>query len=509
MNIFLTIDVGTTSIKIVAFDTEFNIQEIIIKEYKLLTPKPSIVELHSEIYWNSTKKGISEIIRKLSGKNIGKINVSAISLCSQGETIILLDKEGKEVRHSINWLDNRSVAESKAIDDHFGVDKVYEVTGQQEIVPTWPATKLLWLKNNENANYNKIYKVLLTKDFIVYKLTGKFESELSVSSSTLYCDINAKCWWGEMINYIGYNTDQFPVLREPGEIVDTINAKTARELGINSNCLIINGAFDQASSMLGSGNITSGILTETTGAVLAIGATIESQTRDPKKRIACYYHAIPDKYYFLPWESTAGMALKWFRDEFCYLEKMLARKSRKDVYEVMDEEISDVPAGSEGLIFLPYLCGACTPEFNANAKAVFYGIQLGHSRRHFIRAVMESVGYKIRDNLSVLKELNIGFGEIRSLGGGSKSKVWRQIKSDINNLKILKLKSAESTSFGAAMMAAKALGIYSSYEYISKNYIRIDEIVEPQKENIEIYNNSYNLFLKVYKNLLGTFEINI
>lgn len=509
MNIFLTIDVGTTSIKIVAFDTEFNILEIIIKEYKLLTPKPSIVELDSEIYWDSTKKGITEVIQKLSGKNMGKINVSAISLCSQGETIILLDKEGKEVRRSINWLDNRSVSESKAIDEHFGVDKVYDITGQQEIVPTWPATKLLWLKNNERASYNRINKILLTKDFIVYKLTGKFETELSVSSSTLYCDINAKCWWNEMINYIGYNTDQFPILREPGEIVETISAKTAIELEINRDCLIINGAFDQASSMLGSGNITSGILTETTGAVLAIGATLDNPTRDPKKRIACYYHAIPDKYYFLPWESTAGMALKWFRDEFCYFEKMHAKSSGQDVYEIMDEEISDVPAGSEGLIFLPYLCGSCTPEFNANAKAVFYGIQLGHTRKHFIRAVMESIGYKIRDNLSVLKELNIEFDEIRSLGGGSKSRIWRQIKSDINSLKILKLKSAESTSFGAAMMAAKALGIYGSYEYISKNYIKIDETVEPQKENIEIYNNSYNLFLQVYKNLLGTFETNI
>lgn len=225
-----------------------------------------------------------------------------------------------------------------------------------------------------------------------------------------------------MINYIRYKIDQLPILKEPGEIVETINGKTAKELGVNSNCLIINGAFDQASSMLGSGNITSGILTETTGAVLAIGVTLERQMRDPKKRISCYYHAIFDKYYFLPKESTVGMALKWFRDEFCYYEKMKARKNKKDIYEVMDEEISDVPAGSEGLIFLPYLCGACTPEFNANAKAVFYGIQLGHSRKHFIRAVMESIGYKIRDNLSVLKELNIDFSEIRSLGGGQKVK---------------------------------------------------------------------------------------
>jgi len=285
---FLSIDAGTTSVKVALFNSKGDMISTSLREYVLLTPSENIVELHPDTYWECSKEGIRDV---LASTGVPIRSIKSIGICSQGETLIVLDKEGYPLRNAIVWMDNRSQEESEEIREAFGSESR---TGQLDVFPSWPITKILWLKKNEPDSYKRIHKYMLVEDYIIYRLTGKFRGEYSLYTSSYMLDIQNKQWWGELLDYAGVSEDQLVELHESGKVIGTITSSAGRELGLDPDTMVVTGAMDQTAAMIGSGNIQAGVVTETTGAALAVCCTVDLFSHNATHSMAVQYHAIPD-----------------------------------------------------------------------------------------------------------------------------------------------------------------------------------------------------------------------
>jgi xylulokinase len=279
----------------------------------------------------------------------------------------------------------------------------------------------------------------------------------------------------------------------------------AQELGIGRQMVVCTGALDQAAGAIGVGNIAPGLFSENTGAALAICASVEEPFVDPSGQMPCHYHGIPDLYMAHTF-TTGGMVLKWFRDAFCSLEMLLGKSSNLDPYYLMDRSTESIPAGSDGLIMLPHLGGAMAPEANPKAKGVFFGITMKHTREHFIKAIMESVGYIVMRNIEAVESMQIPVNEIRVLGGGSKSRAWNQIKADITGKVIHTTEYADAACLGAAIISGAAVGVFSSAKDAVKNMVTLKDTCEPNWDNHAIYERLFAQYKQLYTDLCPLFE---
>jgi xylulokinase len=499
----LALDLGTTAIKVAVVDMNGKLVATSTQEYKLLTPDILSVELPVEIYWDAFKDGIRDVLNKsgISGNALACLGISA-----QGETMILIDEHGSPLRNAIVWMDNRAQQEAVELSKEFPPEVTYKTTGQVSIVPTWPASKLLWVKKNEPEIFEKIHKVLLIEDYFVYRMTGKFACEGSLICSTAYWNINTRKWWPEMLAYLGISEDQLPEIYEPGDVVAIIKDNIARELGVSLEMTICTGVLDQAAGTIGVGNIEPGLFSENTGAALAICATVNNPFIDPACQMPCHYHGIRNLYMAHTF-TTGGMALKWFRDTFCDLEVLMGSKANLDPYYLMDKEADKVSPGSDGLVMLPHLQGAMAPEANPRAKGVFFGITMKHNRAHFIRAVMEGVGFIAMRNIEAIESMGIPINEIRVLGGGSKSKVWNQIKADITGRVIWTTDNADAACLGAAIIAGVSCRLFTNVKDAVSKMVNLKEKFEPDMKNHAIYQKLFEEYKQLYMALCPLFEL--
>lgn len=495
MSYLLGIDLGTTSVKCVLFDQKGEIVASGRSEYELSMPRPEFVEVEAETYW-SALKGSLEVVLSLSKADAKDIR--GIGVSSQGETFIALGKDCKPLGRAIVWLDNRAKEEARLIKEEFGVDEAYRITGQNDIVPTWTATKILWLKRNEPLLFERVNKYLLLEDYVIYRLTGKFVTEHSILSSSLLFDINHRKWWEEILHLLGISEDQLPEPKHSGVPVGNLTPKAAKETGLSTSSIVSTGAYDQAANAIGAGNIETGVITETTGAAMALVATTERIILDPLRRMPCHHHAVRGKYFLQPWCQTAGTILRWYRDNFGTLEVEDAKKTGADPYDLLTAEASGIPPGSDGLILLPHFMGAASPELNPDAKGVLFGLTPYHGKGHFVRAIMESVAYMLRRNVELLEELGIKVREIRSTGGASKSDLWNQIKADVLRRPILAVRGEEVAALGVAMLAGVATGAFASLEDAGKSMVSLKERLAPSQTNGEIYDERYKRYVELY-----------
>ena len=425
------IDIGTTSVKTAVFNEALEEKISLTADYTL-DAHGDIVEFNGEKYWEIVKGEIEKVKSELC--------VDALAVDTQCETLILTDEDGNPVRPAIVWLDNRATEEAEIITAHFGHKRVYEVTGQPEITATWPACKLLWVKRNEPEIWAKVKKVFLLEDWILYKMTGKFISEKTLQSSTIYFDIHKAEWWGEMLDFIGVSPDMLPALYS-----------SAVEVGAYGEIKVVTGAIDQIAGAIGAGVVKKGIVSEMTGTTMVIFMPSDNVPEyDEKSIVPCHYN-YDDKYCLLSWTPTAGMALKWFKNALC--ESFSFRE--------LDELAESVPAGSDGVTFLPYLCGSTMPKYNPAARGSFTGLTTEHHRGHFVRAVMESVTCMLKSNLDYL---GLNVDEIRAMGGGANSPLWCQMKADMTGKRLVTLKNKETACLGSAILAAVGVGAFESVE---------------------------------------------
>jgi xylulokinase len=502
MEYILSLDLGTTATKVALFDSEGKLLSKSTQEYTLLTPATLAVELGIEAYWQAFKTGVSDVL-KATGIDPSKIK--ALGISAQGETLIFAGKDGRPLRNVIVWLDNRAQKEADILKREFEEEDTYRITGQVSIVPTWPAAKVFWVKQNEPDVFSKTAKILLIEDYFIHRMTGKYVAEGSLLCSTVYWDILKKTWWREMLQYLGVDEEQLPEIRESGEPVGPIIPEVAKELGLSPGTIVCTGALDQAVGAVGVGNIEPGVFSENTGAALAICATVERPVIDPKRRMPCHYHAIPDTYMAHTF-TTGGMVLKWFRDMFCQPEIQVSASAGMDPYDLLSLEASRIDPGSDGLVMLPHLGGAMAPEANPKAKGVFYGFTLRHTKAHFARAILEAIACIVKRNIEVIEELGIGVSEIRCLGGGSRSPIWNQIKADITGRPVLTMENEEAACLGAAILAGVGVGIFKSLEDACSKMIKIKGRYVPNPSSAKTYRENYGKYVDLYDSLVGMFN---
>jgi sugar (pentulose or hexulose) kinase len=504
MDYILSIDAGTTAFKTSLFDENGRLLGICSREYELFTPTALAVELPAETFWNAFKFGIKDVLKKTKVK---PDDIRALGLSVQGETLLMIDKKGNPLRNAIIWLDNRAQKEAEVLSKQFDIDGLsYKITGQVKIVPTWPASKIFWIRQHEKNIFDKVYKFLLLEDYLIYRMTNELVAEGSLLCSTAYWNISTKKYWDEMLEYLHVSVDQLPTIRESGEAVGELKPEVAKELGLSRKTIVSTGVLDQAAGAIGVGNIEPGTFSENTGAALAICATLKKPVFDKQRRMPIHYHGIPDTYMAHTF-TTGGMVLRWFRDNFWKEEMKTAQKMGIDAYDLIGKEVVIVPPGCEGLVMLPHLQGAMAPEANPKAKGVFYGFTLKHTKAHFARAIMEGIACIVRRNIDVLEELKIPVNEIRVLGGGARSDVWNQIKADITRKTVLRTENEEASCLGAAILAGKAVGMYKSVKEASKNMVKIKKKFEPKKENMKVYKETYKKYMKLYDDLCELFTI--
>lgn len=503
-DLILGIDLGTTSVKTAVFTKTGEQLASSVVEYTLLTPETNHVELPCPLYMESIRKGL-ELLRNQKGVSTQDIKVVGFSV--QGETLVFLDENNRPLRNAIVWMDNRAIKQAEELKNRFGNELCYQITGQLSFEPCWPAAKVLWVKQNEPEIFNAARHILLLEDYILHLLTGRFVSEGSLLTSTLYWNITTKQYWQEILDYIGMKKEYLPEIKESGELVGTILPEIAKYLGISPKAQISTGCLDQAAGAIGVGNIRPGIFSENIGAALAVCVPTKTLTYDPNRQMPVHYFALPDTYMMHTF-TTGGMCMRWFRDTFGQMELELEKSSGLDAYYMMDKMADRIPAGSDGLITLPHLQGSMAPDVNLSAKGVFYGFTLKHKKAHFIRSIMESLGYIICRNIEAINQMGLKIEQIRTLGGGSKSEVWNQIKADITGKDLYLTESSQDVAcLGAAILAGKAVGFFSSTQEACDTMIRIKKVYKPNPANHEIYEKQYAKYKKLFADLSGLFTV--
>lgn len=504
MGYILVFDIGTTAVKACLFDRQLKLLGFSSEEYQLLTPKKGWVELESETYWKAVKAQTLLVCKKTG---VSPNEIEAITATTQGETLIPVDETGKALRNAIVWLDERASAQAERISKRFPPAMFYSRTGIPECNGYCPVAKLLWIKDEEPEIYKNTFKFLLLEDYILSRFSGDFVTEKALLCTTGYFDIISDEYWKEMLDFTGIETSKLPCPLECGEILSAVLKPELRaELNLSGKVKLIASAMDQMTAAAGAGNLKPGIITETTGTGMCVAATSENPDFSNPQRLTIYRHIFPKKYLIIPVSMTAGLVLKWFKDEFCADLTAEAAAKGESVYSVIDGIVAKTPALSNGLILIPYLNGVLQPDNNPSARGVFFGMALNTGRPEFLRAIMEGIAFMLKENVELIERIQgCKAEEIRSLGGGARSKIWRQIKADINCIPIAGMTENECTALGAGILAAVALGYYTDAAEAAAASNMVAKRTQPDAVLAEQYKASYKKYRAVYERLKDLF----
>lgn len=496
MNI-ISIDLGTTNIKVSAYDKQLHTLTV-LSETVTYDRNGDFVEFDCQHYFSSIIKMVRQAAA--AGKDANGQDVIQIVLTGQAESLIMLDQDGIPVHPAISWLDMRSRKECAELAAAFHADLCYHTTGQPELIPTWPITKMLWMKQNKPNVYHQTAKYLLLKDYIIYRLCGRMAGDYSIYSFSHYFDITKKSYWEDILSYCGIELNQLPEVLPSGSITGTLlPTLAASSPGLTTETKINVGTLDHFAGMIGTGNIKEGQISESAGTVLSIAALVnEPLFSDSKLPLNC--GPFPDTYVLLPVCESGGFSLEWFKHNF------LETVTFTEINEVINHRPYKTPP-----VFLPYLTGVNAPDFNENASGVFFGIRAAHDKYDFALAIMQGVACLLKKNLDYMMASGIKVNKIISTGGGSKSALWTQIKSNITHQVIEVPENEEAPCLGAAIIAAVSEGFYPDYEDAIKQCVSIKTRYLPVPDEAagkDEYHQTYRVFNELYDALSEVFIFN-
>ncbi|NLD46557.1 MAG: xylulokinase [Clostridiaceae bacterium] len=498
MSFLLGIDIGTSGTKTVLFDVNGNTVASALEEYPLYQPNLGWAEQDPEDWWRATYTTIKAVISK---SGIQASDIKGVGLSGQMHGAVLLDKDYNVLRKAIIWCDQRSFLECDQITSIIGRERLIEITANPALTG-FTASKILWVKNNEPQIFEKVNKILLPKDYIRFRLTGEFATEVSDASGMQLMDIPGRKWSSEVLGKLGIEQSMLGKLYESQEISGKVNRAASEITGLKEGTPVAGGAGDQAAGAVGNGIVKTGVVSSTIGTSGVVFAFSENVSIDPKGRVHTFCHAVPNTWHIMGVTQGAGLSLKWFRDNFCIEEKRTADLLKIDPYVLMDQEAEKVTAGCNGLIYLPYLMGERTPHLDPNAKGVFFGLSAKHEKPDMIRSVMEGVVYSLKDCLEIIREMGVDVSEVRASGGGGKSKLWRQMQADVFGKEITTINSSEGPALGVALLAGVGTGVYSSVNQACEAVIKVKT---KQSADMEI-NSKYEKFYGIYKQLYNSLK---
>ena len=496
-DLVVAIDVGTSGVRAMLFDTTGKVLASAYEEFDSLFPSPSWVEQEAPTWWTTTCKVTTRILKEGDHE---PADIAAVSVTNQRETIVPIDDAGRPLRRAIVWQDRRTVPQCERIANMVSPEEVYQITGLT-IDPYFSAPKILWIEENEPDLFRRTHKFLLVHDFIVFKMTGRTITDYSNASRTMLFDISAGKWSDTMLAALGIPDEKLPDPIRPGTLVGELTEEAARHCGLAEGTPVVAGGGDQQCAALGVGVVREGMIKATTGTGTFMLAHSDLPRLDPERRLLCSRHVVGDAFVVEASMFTTGSALRWFRDNLGSEECARAIEMGADPYDVMAEEAAKIPAGSEGVIHIPHLVGAGAPYWNPHARGVFAGLALGHTRAHLIRAILEGVAFEIRTNLEVVRSLGLEVSEMRVTGGAAKSDIWMQIQADVLGVPVIRTEVGEATALGAAILAATGVGLFRSTTDAAEQMVRTRSRLEPQVENAEVYDASFERYRRLYQGI--------
>ncbi len=491
---FLGIDVGTSATKTLLLSDTGKVLATAESPHTLLTPKPGWSEQHPEEWYQAAARATRAVIKKAKIKPAA---IRAIGLSGQMHGSVFLDAQSKVLRPALLWNDQRTAAQCAQIEAKAGGRAALLDMVSNPALTGFTAPKILWLQQNEPAKYEKCRQILLPKDYLRFRLTGEFATEVSDASGTLLLNVKARAWHRDLISKLGIDPALLPRVVESHEITGTLTPTAARDFNLPAGIPVVGGAGDQAAGAVGTGVVLPGLVSASMGTSGVIFAASPGPQTDPLGRVHTMCHAIPNTWCVFGCMLSAGGSFQYIRNTL-FPDQLKKLKDPGDLYPAMIAEAQSAPPGSEGLFWLPYLTGERCPHPDSKARAAFIGLTPRHSRAHLLRATLEGITFGMREQIDIFRQMQIPITQVRASGGGARSDFWRQLQADMYNAPVVTITVAEGAALGVAILAAVGAGAYKSVPEICKSIIQIRHTSKPQKKSAAFYDRQYLKYAALY-----------
>jgi len=485
MEVFLGIDVSTTGVKALLVGKDGSVVGSATTEQPLFTPQPLWSEQNPEDWWKGAVQSIREALRSTG---VSGADVMGIGLTGQMHGLTLLDEAGQVLRPAILWNDQRTGPQCDEIRARLGRERLIQITGNDALTG-FTAPKILWVQENEPEVYRKIRHILLPKDYVRYRLTGEFAVDRADGSGTILFDLQRRDWSPEVLAALGIPLDWLPKTYEGPEVTSRITAEAARLTGLREGTPVCAGGGDQAAQAVGVGAVRPGIVALTLGTSGVVFATTDQAFIEKEGRLHAFCHAVPGRWHLMGVMLSAAGSLRWYHDTFA-----------PDLsYDALIAPAGDVPAGAEGLLFLPYLTGERTPHPDPLARGAFAGLTIRHGMAHMTRAVLEGVTFGLRDSFELMRSAGLTqIEQVRVSGGGARSPIWRQILADVFNVELVTVNTTEGAAYGAALLAGVGVGVWPNVDAACAATVRSTGATHPRGEQVKRYEKIYPLYRQLY-----------
>lgn len=494
MRIFLGLDVSTTGSKALLINETGSVIAVAVSPHTLQTPRPLWSEQNPHEWWQAASACIRRV---LTESGVSGEEVAAVGLTGQMHGLVLLDAGGEVLRPAILWNDQRTQAQCDEIHRRIGKETFIQITGNVALTG-FTAPKILWVKENEPEIYARAAHVLLPKDYVRYKLTGAYAMDKADGAGTVLLDLRARDWSDEVLTALEIPRGWMPPLYEGPQITGTITPETAEVTGLKAGTPVMAGGGDQAAQAVGVGAVEPGVVALTVGTSGVVFATTPAALIEAQGRLHAFCHAVPGMWHFMGVMLSAAGSLQWYRDTLAPQMAFVELLAESEI----------VPAGSEGLQFLPYLTGERTPHPDPLARGAWIGLTLRHGRGHLTRALLEGVAFGLKDSFTLIKEAGLGeIRQVRASGGGTKSALWRQILASVLETELVTVNTTEGAAYGAALLAAVGADHWSDVPAACAAGVQITGSVHPDAAQVEVYRRAYPLYRGLYPALRSTFAV--
>ena len=487
--LYIGVDLGTSAVKLLVMDETGDIKKIVSKEYPLFFPHPGWSEQKPEDWFEKSMEGIKELTAECD-----KSQVAGISFGGQMHGLVALDKDDNVIRPAILWNDGRTGKETEYLNEVIGKDKLSEYTANIAFAG-YTAPKILWMKKHEPENFEKIAKIMLPKDYLAYKLSGSFCTDVSDASGMLLMDVKNRCWSKEMMDICGITEDKLPKLYESYEVVGTLKKEIAGELGFSENVKVIAGAGDNAAAAVGTGTVGDGMCNISLGTSGTIFISSNKFGVDENNALHSFAHA-DGHYHLMGCMLSAASCNNWWMKDILHSDDFV--NEQKPLEE-------DGRLGENHVYFLPYLMGERSPHNDPSARAAFIGMSMDTDRAGMLQAVVGGVAYGLRDSLEVAKRLGVAPNSTTICGGGAKSVLWRKIVANVMNMQVDTVEVEEGPAYGGAILAAVANGCFENVEAAAAAIVRKKDTTMPSPQLVEKYEKGYAKFKQFYPALKGKY----
>jgi xylulokinase len=490
---YLGIDVSTTATKALLIDSTGQVIASAASEYPFETPRPLWSEQHPELWWDGAKKSIRTVLQKSA---VDPSQIAAIGLTGQMHGLVLLDGAGQVLRPAILWNDQRTGAQCEQIHRRFGREKFIQITGNVALTG-FTAPKILWVAQHEPQVYARTRHVLLPKDYLRYRLTGEFAMDKADGAGTVLFDLQSRHWSAEVLTVLDIPAAWMPPTFEGPQFTGLVTPEAADATGLKASTPVAAGGGDQSAQAVGVGAVEPGVIALTVGTSGVVFATTPAALVEPEGRLHAFCHAVPGMWHFMGVMLSAAGSLQWYRDTL----------APGMPFDDLLHEAASIPAGSEGLLFLPYLSGERTPHPDPLARGAFVGLTLRHGRGHLTRALLEGVAFGLKDSFTLIQAAGLSqIRQVRASGGGTKSPLWRQILADVLGTELITVNTTEGAAFGAALLAGVGAGNWPDVPSACRAAITISATVTPLPAQVETYASRYPFYRALYPALKPTFD---